>query len=560
MRNSLQFKVVSAVSMASFIGLATLTYYLNFVHEQTTAKQNQTALISVLDTSVLSINTLMNSGYADLGDVLRESLMSISDVMDIKVARIDGTEAFLDNKTVDEVNKRIGYEQFDTFRDSMTQRAIELPAAEIDKIIRNGDLYEKIDTLADGTRLQTLIYPIISDNSCVRCHGADDKYLGFIQLKTSLASVDQALLRSRWITYGIATITLLSIMLVINIYVRRVVLPPVAKLSTVIANITGQNLTETIELVSHVEFSRIANIFNLMVHRLSMSYAELTTERDKLSTLILDAREGIVVTDPYGKVVLTNSAASELLSKNQETISAGGMKALFDDAEVPIAHIIEGSPTNTPSTLVPYRNKTLSVQLAEVLTKNGTSVGTAAIFKDVTAEIKTQEDLKQLARTDNLTGLYNRRHFDETSKIELSRAVRYHHPISVLIIDIDHFKMVNDTHGHNVGDTVIKAISKLIKEAIREFDIACRYGGEEFVVLLPNAPVQDAYAFCERLRKMIEAWHLGDLSVTVSIGLAGAPPNPQTSIDDLVKAADLQLYQAKHAGRNQVMCQWHRDT
>ena len=559
MINSLQTKVVSAISVASFIGLVTLTFYMNYVHEQTTTKQNKTALINVLDTSVLSINTLMNSGYADLGDVLRESLMSISDVMDIKVARLNGNEAFLDKKTVDQVNEQIGYEQFDTFRDNVVVQAITLPADTLDKIARVGDLYERVDKQSDGTRLQTLIYPIKNEPSCTRCHGVENKVIGFIQLKTSLENVDTALSRSRWITYGIATVTLLSIMLVINLYVRRIILPPVAKLSAVIANITGQNLTETIELVSHVEFSRIANIFNLMVHRLSMSYTELTLERDKLSTLLMDSREGIVVTDPFGAVVLTNSAARDLLGKTEDTIISGGLKGLFGDVTVPVAHIVEGSPTNTPSTKVPYRNQILSVQIAEVLTKNGKSVGTAAIFKDVTAETKIQEDLKRLARTDNLTGLYNRRHFDEVSKIELSRSVRYHHPLSVLIIDIDHFKKVNDTHGHNVGDTVIKAISKLIQEAIREFDIACRCGGEEFVILLPNTPIQDGYAFSERLRKIVEAWHLGDLMVTVSIGLAASPPNPLTSVDDLVKAADLQLYQAKHAGRNQVMCQWHRD-
>jgi diguanylate cyclase (GGDEF)-like protein len=173
------------------------------------------------------------------------------------------------------------------------------------------------------------------------------------------------------------------------------------------------------------------------------------------------------------------------------------------------------------------------------------------------ANIRLREALRSQSIRDPLTGLYNRRYLDETLEREVRRAGRSDHAVSILMLDIDHFKRFNDTNGHDAGDTVLRETSTLISASIRSEDIACRFGGEEFVVVLPTATVEVAQARAERLRL-----RLHDLSplhqgrplgrVTASIGVAEFPRHGLTP-KDLLTAADAALYQAKNGGRDLVV-------
>lgn len=166
--------------------------------------------------------------------------------------------------------------------------------------------------------------------------------------------------------------------------------------------------------------------------------------------------------------------------------------------------------------------------------------------------------------TDALTGTFNRRFLDARLKEEISRARRYAMPFSVLLIDIDHFKRVNDTHGHPAGDKVLQDFAGLLKKQLRDQDLLARYGGEEFMVLAPHTPQKGATDLAERLRASIAAQQLHvpspqgaivELRVSCSIGVAslealGAQPDP---VETLLRAADANLYRAKSGGRNRVV-------
>jgi diguanylate cyclase (GGDEF)-like protein/PAS domain S-box-containing protein len=164
------------------------------------------------------------------------------------------------------------------------------------------------------------------------------------------------------------------------------------------------------------------------------------------------------------------------------------------------------------------------------------------------------EQVQRLAVTDPLTNLHNRRYFFEVAHREMERARRYESPLSLIMIDIDRFKEVNDTHGHLIGDLVLKHIAERLKGQLREIDVLCRYGGEEFVILLPDTNLEAAYQVAERLRLAIVQTPIqaeGNLvNITTSLGVAHMDANCQ-QIDDLIRYADLALYQAKSAGRNQ---------
>jgi diguanylate cyclase (GGDEF)-like protein len=162
------------------------------------------------------------------------------------------------------------------------------------------------------------------------------------------------------------------------------------------------------------------------------------------------------------------------------------------------------------------------------------------------------EDTEHRARTDFLTGLPNHRFFQTQLSKELGRAQRHNHSLSLLIIDLDFLKSINDQFGHPTGDAVIRAVAESIRTTCRDFDLPARYGGEEFMVILPETPLAGAIQAAERLRKRIAALDFPAIGgVTASIGIANYPSNALNK-DDLIRVADQALYQAKSEGRNRV--------
>jgi diguanylate cyclase (GGDEF)-like protein len=168
------------------------------------------------------------------------------------------------------------------------------------------------------------------------------------------------------------------------------------------------------------------------------------------------------------------------------------------------------------------------------------------------------EETRRLAITDGLTGVYNRRHFMTLATREWQRARRYHRPLAVIMLDIDHFKWVNDTYGHAVGDDVLQQVAQRCRAGLREVDILARYGGEEFVILLPDTTGAAAQTTAERLGQLIGHKPYptaeGKLLITASLGVAHAEADI-SSVSALLDLADQALYAAKAAGRNRVVAE-----
>jgi len=182
----------------------------------------------------------------------------------------------------------------------------------------------------------------------------------------------------------------------------------------------------------------------------------------------------------------------------------------------------------------------------------------SAVISACIENARLQESIKQLGLLDPLTGVNNRRFFDQRVIEETSLAQRNNTPLSCLFIDLDHFKSINDKHGHQAGDNVLKQAAKIFTDIMRTSDILARYGGEEFVILLTNTSLQTAYDIAERIRKIIAAHAFiisssQSLNITLSIGIAVLDPNKNiTTSQRLIKAADEAVYSAKMNGRNQV--------
>ena len=164
--------------------------------------------------------------------------------------------------------------------------------------------------------------------------------------------------------------------------------------------------------------------------------------------------------------------------------------------------------------------------------------------------------VKNLASYDTLTGLYNRRYFEERFGTEVQQAFVDKTSLSLILIDIDHFKKVNDTFGHPEGDKILRSVASLLKNSVRKKDTVARYGGEEFILILPEVNLEAASMIAERIRRLVEStsFDVGSahINVTISLGISSFPSHRAKSKEELVKMADLALYHAKGEGRNRV--------
>ncbi len=301
--------------------------------------------------------------------------------------------------------------------------------------------------------------------------------------------------------------------------------------------------------------------------------------RETLDTLA----EGVLVLDGSDRIILANRAFAEAAGRDCDDlcgVSISRLPLTSCDDTVELTPWTEAREISKPVKGRLYHlacasggDRILSVSAAPIVDEKGKTQGVLASLEDVTTldhkkrelrsmlehlrassdAIKFQnKELERLATIDPLTGCSNRRAFFERYDSEWKAAVRYGHPLSVVMVDVDHFKSINDRHGHAKGDEVLQMVATCLRETARETDIVCRYGGEEFVVLMPSTDITDAEAGAERIRVAIAARHFSGIAVTASLGVSALslkPHNPQEMMDQ----ADKCLYVAKRNGRNQVV-------
>jgi two-component system, cell cycle response regulator len=187
---------------------------------------------------------------------------------------------------------------------------------------------------------------------------------------------------------------------------------------------------------------------------------------------------------------------------------------------------------------------------AELLARVASAVEVTALRAELQ---RRSEELDRISRTDHLTDLFNRRHLDETLQAMVASSRRHHFPVSALLVDVDHFKQINDRHGHEAGDLVLQAVARTLAGAVRVEDVLGRWGGEEFLVLAPHTDLDGAAVLAERLRTQVGALVVetpgGAVHVTISIGGTTATA-PGVGADAVLRTADEQLYAAKEAGRD----------
>lgn len=288
-------------------------------------------------------------------------------------------------------------------------------------------------------------------------------------------------------------------------------------------------------------------------------YQVLTLSPIARDTVFHVIAQGIIVIDTEGRVVDVNEYGTELLERmTGENIRGKGLLVteLFDGYDA-ILEVLEdegeGEQTYTQEGLTRYLHISNTLLEAE----HGRPLGSVLILSDITDRKLASLRLLHMSQTDPLTSLANRRTFLEAyNRLEHEASVNQE-PIALLMMDLDHFKQINDTHGHSVGDEVLVHISKVLKRSLRDQEIVCRFGGEEFAALLPNTDRETALLVAERIRLAIEQsptplQSATEIPCTVSIGVSDTDRKLK-GIDVLIREADDALYEAKHLGRNRTV-------
>lgn len=293
----------------------------------------------------------------------------------------------------------------------------------------------------------------------------------------------------------------------------------------------------------------------------------LATSMIRFEAIVESAYDGIITIDEKHHIKLINEAAIQMFGYSQEEISGKSIDKLLPQKyrKNHAAYINGFSASQADSRQMQTRasvrglNKNgyeFPVEITISKIRVGESIEIIATIRDLSEKNKLMDELLVAAQKDYLTNLFNRRHFSEVINNEITRSKRFKRGFSLFMIDIDYFKNINDLYGHECGDLALMNISKLMQQNIRETDIACRWGGEEFLILLPETNLEPACYLAEKIRHLIEefsfSYNSNIIKFTVSIGIYYLNHNDNLNLDSVVNEVDQCLYTAKSEGRNKI--------
>jgi len=292
--------------------------------------------------------------------------------------------------------------------------------------------------------------------------------------------------------------------------------------------------------------------------------------------LIENMGDGVLVMDEQGRIIDINPAMQNFLDLEPDTYLGKNVSEALGELVEDTDKLINELETRTEIKLPNHSSRYLDLRVTPIYDDDHRMNGRLIVFRDVTDRKEVEKDLRRAmdrlqtqlieigllqsqlreqAIRDALTNLFNRRYLEETLERELARAARELYPLCVVMMDIDHFKDVNDTYGHGAGDLVLRALADTVTKQSRHGDFVCRFGGEEFILVMPNIGIEIAHERALGLHMIIEELNVPyeqhNLTVTVSMGLAWYPAHGETK-EQLLRAADRALYAAKNAGRNRL--------
>ncbi|MCU7929403.1 MAG: diguanylate cyclase [Candidatus Thiodiazotropha sp. (ex Codakia rugifera)] len=537
--------VVGIAASLTLIGL--VVFYTQ--SQRATIIQDYKAVTGRMVSSVAAgFGAIMETGSAAIAEQYAEDIKDAIDLEDFSFIRPNGLEAFRDNATIIQVNWHRGEELFQQ-RDGVQER--RLYSEDDPHLLEALSSEKQVGIVDEALQHYVILLPIANDRDCNRCHGKEHAVLGLARLSTSLQHVNQMVTKSRDRAAVVLVVVLILFLLLTYLFLHKVVIKPIQQVTHAMHQVEQGDLDQQVPELGQDELGQMARSFNAMTRKILETYTGLELEQDKLTTIILNAGEGIVVTGRNGEIVLVNPAAEKLLGKSIAEIVSQGFDQLVGDPLL-ISRLIENPDSNYAESVL-QGERYLSVMAARIHTSQGDILGMAALMRDVTVQQRREAYLEAISYTDELTGLLNRRSLMDILHQTIADATDKNKPLTLLMLDLDHFKQLNDSYGHAMGDRVLAAFGDLLNDRLRDSDYACRYGGEEFSVILTNTAKQGALKTAEDIRTAASEMQVEGLTVTVSIGVATLSQCHDLFPETLLKAADTALYRAKEQGRNKTV-------
>lgn len=290
---------------------------------------------------------------------------------------------------------------------------------------------------------------------------------------------------------------------------------------------------------------------------------EVLQEREeKFRAIAETAVDAVILADGNGGIIFSNKGAQTMFGYSEEEILGKPLTVLMperyrEDHQKGIERLKmtgESKYIGGTSEMHGLRKdgSEFPIELAVSMWKARGETFYSGIVRNITRRRHLEHELKRLATTDRLTQAFNRTKFNEVINKEMERAKRYRHPLSMIMFDIDHFKEVNDTYGHAVGDFVLQTLTKIVGKNLRESDYLVRWGGEEFIIITPETDIEKTRVLAERVRRAIEI-HNFDRSGQITVSFGVTAYRADDTEDTIVKRADDAMYEAKKKGRNRVV-------
>ncbi|MFZ3137929.1 MAG: diguanylate cyclase [Thermodesulfovibrionales bacterium] len=286
----------------------------------------------------------------------------------------------------------------------------------------------------------------------------------------------------------------------------------------------------------------------------------LRESEEKFRNIAQTAVDAFILADRNGNIIFWNRSAQRIFGYAEEEILGKPLTMLMPEQYreahqkgMERVHAIGESKYGSITEMRGLRKdgNDFPIELSVAMWKIGDETFYSGIIRDITNRKQLENELEKLATTDRLTQVFNRTKFHEVMKTELERVKRYNHPLSMVMFDIDHFKKVNDTYGHTVGDYVLQTLTQIVKEKLREIDSLVRWGGEEFIIIAPETDIEKAEVLAERIRKGTENYIFDQVgAITISLGVAQLKKDDTE--DTFIKRVDDAMYLAKQKGRNRV--------
>ncbi|MBI9047447.1 MAG: diguanylate cyclase [Anaerolineaceae bacterium] len=276
-----------------------------------------------------------------------------------------------------------------------------------------------------------------------------------------------------------------------------------------------------------------------------------------LNTIITKISDGLIIINQEHNIISTNPAVEKLFGENDKQTFGKPLLKYIKNWNSIFKMVVDKDINNFEIVLtIDGKRRFFELKVSSLDTQRNQPVGWLIIIHEITERVTFLDVLHKLAIKDPLTGIPNRRHFFDLAEKEFWRSKRYKHALSIIVLDIDHFKLVNDNFGHLLGDNVLKNLAEFCSSFLRKTDTVARYGGEEFVILLPETTEEHACQIADRLRESVSKKPLNEkkekVYITISIGVASLEDDPLLNVDKILDRADKAMYHSKQNGRNKT--------